>query len=68
MKIAVNPEVKWEYVKPAPLNTKMLLLTKDNQCVVGPWKGEPLPGNKTYKGWCGLPDRDQQLETALGYR
>ena len=67
MRVQVNKDCKWEYVKPAPLNVKIQLLTKDNQCVVGVWKGEPMPNNKTFKAWQGLPDRDQDLERKLGY-
>lgn len=68
MRIHVNPDSVWEYNKQPPLNTKILMLTKDNQCVVGVWKGEPIGSNKTYKGWSGLPDRDKDLEQKLGYR
>jgi hypothetical protein len=63
----VNTEIMWEYEKPVPLNRKLLLLTKDNQCVVGAFKGPQLPDNKTYKAWFGLPDRNQELERQLGY-
>lgn len=68
MKICVNKECVWDYSNPPPLNTKILLLTKDNQTLVGPWKGEPIGLNKTFKAWKGLPDRDKTVETALGYR
>lgn len=68
MRIHVNKACKWEYIEQPPLNTKIALLTKDNQCVIGPWKGDPLPHNKTYKAWQGLYDRDKDLETKLGYR
>jgi len=67
MKIFVNKNCPWEYVQQPPLNTKIQLLTKDNQCVIGTFKGEPLPHNRTYKAWQGLPDRDQGMERALGY-
>jgi hypothetical protein len=67
MRICVDQDSTWEYIKPAPLNQKIQLLTKDNQCVVGVFKGDPLPHNKTYKGWKGLPNRDQDLERKLGY-
>lgn len=67
MKVCVSKLVPWDYVNPAPLNQKMLLLTKDNQCVIGPWKGDPIGNNKTYKAWCGMPDRDKEVERTLGY-
>lgn len=67
MKTLTNDGQPWEYIKPAPLNTKMLLLTKDNQCVVGVWKGEPMPRNKTYKAWQGMPPRQRDIEQQLGY-
>ena len=50
-----------------PLNTKIMLLTKDNQLVIGVWKGAPLGENKTYKAWSGLPRRDKDLERQMGY-
>lgn len=68
MKTLTNEESKWEYNKQPPLNTKILLLTKDNQCLVGPWRGGPIGDNKTYKAWLGLPSRDKLTETVLGYR
>lgn len=66
MQIFVNKDTVFEYVKPAPLNHKLLLLTKDNVMVVGAWKGGPPGENKTYKAWCGLPDRDKDLERKMG--
>ncbi len=51
-----------------PLNVKLQLLTKDNVVVYGPWKGEPLGQNKTYKAWAGLCKRDKDLELKLGHR
>lgn len=67
MRVHVNPNCIFEYVKMPPLNEKLLLLTKDNVMVVGAWKGGPPGENKTYKGYCGLPDRDKDLERKLGY-
>jgi len=67
MKVHVNKASTWDYLNPPPLNTKLLLLTKDNQCVVGAWKGEAIGYNRTYKAWQGLPDRDQARERELGY-
>jgi hypothetical protein len=43
------------------------MLSKDNQCLVGPWKGEPIGQNKTFKAWQGLPDRNKAVEQTLGY-
>lgn len=68
MQVFVNKGTKFNYVDMPPLNHKLLLLTKDNVMVVGCWKG-PVPGeNKTFKAWSGLPDRDKELETQMGYR
>lgn len=67
----------WHYTEPAPLNTKILLLTPDNQCVVGVWKGPqlggpaPAPGEAPqgkFKAWAGMPKRDKNVESALGWR
>lgn len=60
---------RWRYLptEQPPLNTKLMLLTKDNQVVTGPWKGAPLGENKTYKAWSGLLKRDKALERQLGY-
>lgn len=68
MRVHVNPDHHFEYVEKPPLNKKLLLLTKDNVLVVGPWKGEPIGSNRTYKAWAGLPDRDKELERKLGYQ
>lgn len=68
MKTLTNEESKWEYNKQPPLNTKLLLLTHGNQCVIGPWKGEPIGYNGTYKAFCGLPARVREVEDMLGYR
>ena len=67
MRICVDQDSTWEYNKPAPLNQKLMLLTKDNQAVIGVFRGEQLPNNRTYKAWKGLPNRDQDLERKLGY-
>ncbi len=67
MKICVDKSNVWEYIKQPPLNERLLLLTKDNRMVDGPWKGEPLGQNKTYKAWKGCPDRNKDLERQLGY-
>lgn len=67
MRICVNKDSVWEYVKQPPLNEKILVLTKDNQTLVSVWKGEPLGSNKTFKAWLGLPDRLKDLERQMGY-
>lgn len=61
---------RWRYLptEQPPLNTKIALLTKDNQQVVGVWKGAPLGENTTYKAWSGLLKRDKDLEQKMGYR
>lgn len=67
MKVCVNKDCVFEYVKQPPLNQMLILLTKDNKPVFGAWKGLPLGENKTYKGWIGMPDRDKELERLMGY-
>lgn len=77
MKIVSEAAPYWRYTEPAPLNSKILLLTHDNQCVVGVWKGPPLDGmpapagerpQGSYKAWAGLPERNKATESMLGWR
>ncbi len=68
MQILTTEALIFEYIKQPPLNHKLLLLTKDNVLVLGPWKGEPIGDNRTYKGWAPLPKRDKELESKMGYR
>jgi len=67
MKVHTDLASVWEYLQQPPKNVRLLLLTKDNRTEVGPWKGEPLGSNRTYKAWCGLPARDDEIEIELGY-
>lgn len=76
MKIYSEAVPAWRYSEAAPLNTKILLLTHDNQCVVGVWKGPQLdgtpaaPGQRprgSFKAWAGLPERDKGVERTLGW-
>jgi hypothetical protein len=69
MQVFAEAVPRWRYLntEQPPLNTKLLLLTKDNMLVTGAWKGGPLSENKTYKAWSGLPDRNKELEKLLGY-
>jgi hypothetical protein len=76
MKILTEENPNWRYTTPAPLNTKLLLLTHDNQCVVGVWKGRPLDGqpaapgerpDQMYKAWAGLLPRNKEIEKTLGW-
>lgn len=67
MLVHVNKDCVFDYVNMPPLNHKLLLLTKDNVMVVGAWKGEAPGYNKSYKGWCGLPSRNKEIEKTLGY-
>lgn len=76
MKHASEKSPYWRYTEPAPLNTKLLLLTCQNQCVVGVWTGPtlplpaPEPGQRPagrYKAWAKLIDRDHELERQLGW-
>lgn len=76
MKVFSEKHPRFRYTEPAPLNTKIQLLTFDNQCVVGVWKGPPLdgvpatPGTRpvgSFKAWAGLPERDKEVERQLGW-
>ncbi len=76
MKIITETSPHFRYLEPAPLNCKLILLTWDNQTVVGPWKGPALdgvpaaPGQRprgTYKAWSYLLDRDKEIEQRLGW-
>ena len=68
MKTCVDRTTPFEYIKPAPLNQTMQLLTMANKHVVGVWKGPAIgEANQQYKAWRGLPDRDKDLEQKLGY-
>lgn len=76
MKIFSEESPRFRYSEPAPLNTKLLLLTHDNTCVVGVWKGPQLdgvpaaPGTRprgSFKAWAGLPERDKGVEKILGW-
>lgn len=63
MRICVDKESVFEYVKPAPLNETMLLLTPANKCVIGVWKGPQVgAADAKFKAWKGLPDRNKELE------
>jgi hypothetical protein len=52
----------FEYVKPAPLNTVLNLLTVQGKVEVGPWKGPVIGSNGTYLAWAPVPGRDRELE------
>lgn len=68
MRVCVDKESKFEYVKPAPLNETMLLLTLANKCIIGVWKGPPVGARDAlYKAWRGLPDRDKEVERLREY-
>ena len=76
MKVFSEKAPYFRYTEPAPLNTKIQLLTHDNQCVVGVWKGPPLdgrpaaPGERppgSFKAWAGLPERNKEVERQLGW-
>lgn len=68
MQIFAEDKPHFRYTEAPPLNHKLLLLTKDNVLVVGAWKGGPIGENRTYKAWSGLPKRNKELESQLGYR
>lgn len=65
MKPSESQTEKFEYTVPAPLNTRLILLTKDGRIEVGAWKGEPPGWNRTYLGWAPLPARDAGTENLL---
>jgi hypothetical protein len=76
MKVFSETAPRFRYTEPAPLNTKLLLLTHDNQCVVGVWKGPALDGQPapagtrppgSFKAWAGLPERNKEVEQTLGW-
>lgn len=76
MKVFSETTPRFRYTEPAPLNTKLLLLTHDNMCVVGVWKGPALSGrpvapgerpSSSFKAWAGLPERDKEVERQLGW-
>lgn len=76
MKLISEEKPYWRYTEPAPLNTKLVLLTFDNQMVVGVWKGPPLsgmpaaPGERprgTFKAWHYPVSRDKEVEKHLGW-
>ena len=76
MKILSEDTPHFRYTEPAPLNTKLLLLTHDNQCIVGVWNGPALdgqpaaPGQRpagSFKAWAGLPSRQKEVERQLGW-
>lgn len=62
MRICLAKGAVWDYSSLPPLNEKLLLLTKDNQVLVGAWRGGPPGENKTYKAWYGLPARCAETE------
>jgi hypothetical protein len=68
MKNSSNKDHAFNYLAAAPLNQRLILLRKDDKIEVGPWKGEHLPDNKTYKAWAELPAQDLALEKTIGYR
>ncbi len=68
MKVFTEQAPSWRYTEACPLNTKVLLLTHGGICVVGVWKGPPIPErNKNFRAWAGLPARERQVEESLGY-
>lgn len=55
----------FNYTAPAPLNQRLVLVTKDGRYEIGAWKG-PKPGeNRTYLGWAPVPVRIPELEAAM---
>ena len=65
MKPRESDNEAFEYGRPAPLNTRLILLTKDGRVEVGAWKGEPPGWNRTYLAWAPLPQRNPAKEAAM---
>jgi hypothetical protein len=55
----------FEYVKPAPLNQRVILLERDGKQSVGVWKGPHVGANERFIGWHPLPARDLDLERKI---
>jgi hypothetical protein len=55
----------FEYVKPAPLNVRLILLEADGKVSLGPWKGPHVGSNDRLIGWAALPARDLAIERKL---
>jgi hypothetical protein len=58
-------DLQFDYVNPAPLNERVLLLERDGTVTVGPWKGPATGSNRRYMGWHPLPARNPALERAV---
>jgi hypothetical protein len=52
--------LKFDYVTPAPLSTKINILTKGNVCITSHWED-----GIGHKGWAPLPSRDHEEEKRL---
>jgi hypothetical protein len=65
MKNHVNPSLPFEYVKPAPLNVRLILLEADGKMQLGPWKGPQVGSNERFIGWAAVPARDLDLERKM---
>jgi hypothetical protein len=64
MKNCTN-DSRFEYIKPAPLNQRLVLLERDGKISIGPWKGPHVGANDRLIGWHPLPARDPGLERKL---
>ena len=65
MRNCVKKDMPFEYIAPAPLNERVILLERDGSMVVGVWKGPTIGSNARYIGWHPVPARDQDLERKL---
>lgn len=55
----------FRYADQPPKNTRLILLTRQGQVEVGPWKGPDLGQNGTYIAWSGVPPRDPVAEATV---
>lgn len=53
--------VVFNYDDPAPISTKLNILTEGNTCVIGFWQS-----GCGYRAWAPLPSRDKKAERRLG--
>jgi hypothetical protein len=65
MKNCTKDDLPFEYIKPAPLNQRVILLERDGSIDVGPWKGPTIGSNARYIAWHPVPARDIDLERKL---
>jgi hypothetical protein len=65
MKNCIKEDLPFEYIKPAPLNQRVILLERDGTVDVGAWKGPVIGSNARYIAWHPLPARNLALERTV---